>query len=345
MVYFRYIQRGDDVVKKINGTQSTVYIDMRNQIVKKVATLRGRQEVLDQIEFYNSLELPVKSYFPEIIEYSSIEDPPFFSYKLINGDCLRDVLLNDMFDVRWANRLARVINQIHKDIHSIHICAPREEELKNIYSDRLNNRVVEAARLSSITNLYSVDIVYQDKLFSSPIKGIEDIVNANFDSLIPEYICSTHGQLGPSHIFIKPDSDKFCLIDPKGFGKLYDPVIDICKIGKAMVFATEWFEENKFSIDYSFSEKSLVINDFEVFDYSRKRMSTLFFSMCNNIDFINSCKNGIQRLIAMMCVDLIGGLPYAYVAQGEKRMAAILLQIAFAHRLLSDSFDNDFSWK
>lgn len=41
---------------------------------------------------------------------------------------------------------------------------------------------------------------------------------------------------------------------------------------------------------------------------------------------------------AMICADLIGGLPFAYIAGGEKQVIALLTQIAIAAKILCTEF-------
>lgn len=322
----------------IYGTQSTLYINKEIGIVKKAATQRGKQDMIDQISFYTSLPKSLRLMFPHILNYQNGPDEYFYSYNYISGKNLRDILLNNQFNSHWIGKTAHALNTINRTVHTYRQQSATQKDIYPMYIQRCSQRVTETKRMLGEDAFILDSSIYIDgKKYPSPIVSIIGIFEKNIDLLVPNYICTTHGQLGPSHLFLDEESDTFTLIDPKGFNKLYDPIIDVCKIGKAMLFATEWLEENKYNIEYSVNDEEVCIHNYEVRGFEVFEMQKKYEILLSSLDF---CKDIAikRRILAMICADLVGGLPFAYVADGKKRVIALLAQIARASDLLFDFF-------
>ncbi len=322
----------------IYGTQSTIYINKDTSIVKKVATQRGKQDTIDQISFYKSLPQSMQPMFPHILNYQNGPDEFFYTYSYISGKNLRSILLDNQLNSFWIEKTSHALDEIDRIIHTYERQSASQKEIYEIYIQRCSQRVAETKKMLGEYAFILESPVYIDgKKYPTPIATILDVFEKNLDLLVPNYICTAHGQLGPSHLFLNEESDTFTLIDPKGFNKLFDPIIDVCKIGKAMLFATEWLEENKYTIKYSIDIRNVYIHNFEVEGFEALEMKKKYDILLNSLDF---CKDAVvkKRTLAMICADLVGGLPFAYAAGGEKRVVALLTQIARASELLFDIY-------
>ena len=325
-------------MKTINGTQSTIYIDETTNIVKKVATERGKQDTIDQINFYISIPEHIREIFPKIISYENGPEEYSYTYNYIDFPNLRHLLLEGQFNEKWNDKLVSAMRYITNSVHSLEKSEASKEILYDTYITRCEKRVAETQRfLEQDINLLHTDVYINGERINKPIRRILQFFNNNFELLVPPYICTTHGQLGPSHVFLSEFDDRFVLIDPKGFSKLYDPVIDFCKIGKAVLFATEWLEEDRYDIEYSVQNKTVCVDKFVIDSFDSIQLNQYYEELLNRIPLFNE-ENARFRNMAMICADLIGGLPFACVAGGLKRVIALLAQISIAVNLLSTGF-------
>ena len=226
------------------------------------------------------------------------------------------------------------MNYITNSIHSIEKSEASQDSIFETYVTRCKRRVDETQNyIGHEIDLLNVDVCINGQTFSRPISRIIHFFEYNIDLLVPPYICTTHGHLGPSHIFLSEMDNRFTLIDPKGFMKLYDPVIDFCKIGKAMLFATEWLEENRYDIEYTIQGKVVSVNKYDIDNYDFNQMQEFYLGILEHIPMFSDSRIKIRNM-AMICADLIGGLPFAYVSGGKTRVVALLAQIALATSLL-----------
>lgn len=325
-------------MKIIKGTQSTIYIDEISNIVKKVGTERGKQDTIDQISFYLSIQENIKEIFPQLISYVNGPEEYSYTYKYIGFPNLRQLLLDGVFDETWRDKLVSAMLRIIEKIHTISRIAPLKESIYDTFISRCERRVSETQKyIGQEFDLWKIDVCIDGVITRRPIFKIVQFFRENFEVLIPSYICTTHGQLGPSHIFLSEEDNQFVLIDPKGFDVLYDPVIDFCKIGKAMLFATEWLEENRYHIDYHVQDNLVNIKEYHIENYEFARMKECYDDIISRIPLFDSKETRIRNM-AMICADLIGGLPFAYVAGGTERVIALLAQISIAAQILIDEY-------
>lgn len=325
-------------MKIIKGTQSTIYINETTNIVKKVGTERGKQDTIDQIAFYLNIPEHIRDAFPQMISYVNGPEEYSYMYNYIDYPNLRYLLLEGQFNEKWSNKLMLVMTYITDLIHTIKQSEPSRTNIYETYITRCERRVAETQSfLEQEISLLDADVCINGEIILKPISKIIQSLNDSFEFLVPSYICTTHGQLGPSHIFLSEVDDRFKLIDPKGFTKLYDPVIDFCKIGKAMLFATEWLEEGRYNIKYSIQNNTIYIEKYIIDNFDYNQLREYYEEMLDRIPLFYEHKVRVRNR-AMICADLIGGLPFAYIAGGEKQVIALLTQIAIAAKILCTEF-------
>lgn len=170
-----------------------------------------------------------------------------------------------MFDEKWMSKMVYAMNYITNSIHTIEHSKASVDTIYELYITRCKKRVGETQKyIGNEIELLNLDICFDGQIFRKPIYKIIQFFEYNLDLLVPPYICTTHGQLGASHIFLSETDHRFMLIDLKGFTQLYDPVIDFCKLGKAMLFATEWLEENRYGTEYTVQDNSVFIKRYDI---------------------------------------------------------------------------------
>lgn len=325
-------------MKIIKGTQSTIYINEVTNIVKKVGTERGKQDTIDQIAFYLNIPEHVRGAFPQIISYVNGPEEYSYTYNYIDFPNLRHLLLEGQFNEKWSDKLVLAMTYITNSIHTIEQSEPSRASIYETYITRCERRVAEAQSfLEQDINLLDADVCISGEIIRKPISRIIQFLNDSFELLVPPYMCTTHGQLGPSHIFLSEMDDRFTLIDPKGFAKLYDPVIDFCKIGKAMLFATEWLEEDRYNIKYSIQNNTVYVEKYVIDNFDYNQLREYYEGILDRIPLFSEHKVRVRNM-AMICADLIGGLPFAYIAGGVEYVIALLAQISTATKMLSTEF-------
>lgn len=321
------------MANKIYGPQSiiTIYENENKKVIRKVATERGKQDLIDQVEFYKNLPDKIKYIFPQMINYNIDTDPFFLEYEYIDYTQLRVLLVNNKLSYFWLDKLSNCIIDMMKSVHSLIRTDGNIEYANELYINRCINRVNETKSMLN-NKLLNMKIILNNIEYEPIIDKSIDLFKTNIHKLIPEYICSTHGQLGPAHIFLSKNDNNYKLIDPKGFDNLHDPVIDLCKIGKAMLYGTEWLEEENYILKYHIKDNSIYIDEFQInnfdFDLMKKKYNYFLEKIADEI----SINNLNKRLLYMILADLIGGLPFAYKTNGEERVIALLLLIQFAYK-------------
>lgn len=325
------------ISNKTYGPQSIITIYKKNNIkvIRKEATDRGKQELIDQVKFYNTLPLKISHLFPKIIDFNISLDPVYFEYKYINYVQFRTLLVNNKLSIFWLNKLSAAIIDMMKLVHSVNQTKGTIDYVQELYINRCRNRIKETKQMLNL-NLLDMKIEIDGKIYNSFIDKIIIIFENNIYKLIPKYLCSTHGQLGPAHIFLSQNTNRYKLIDPKGFDKLHDPLIDLCKIGKAMLYGTEWLEDKKYSLKYSINNDTIIIHDFKMNDFDFVSMKEKYNYFLKKVGKEISIENLNERLSYMILADLIGGLPFAYKTNGEERVVALLILINRAYRDLGD---------
>lgn len=319
------------IIKIIKGPQSTVEIheESNNKIVKKIATERGSQDLIDQVNFYNNLPIEAKDFFPQMYSYN-IDNTPFtMEMEYIPQKTFRDLLIYDEFNEELQNKINNSLNVIHDVIHPIHIENATKDYVTDIYINRCISRVEEVKSMTSNSEWILNDFILNGEVITNPIKVIIKYLQEIKNLLIPDYICSTHGQLGPSHIIFSSEFE-FKLLDPKGFDKLHDPLIDVCKIGKAMLYATEWLEDQSYEINFSIDNSCLNITNFKINNYNKQDMHKNFEKILDFVTDNYNVTNVRLKTFCLICADLIGGLPFGMKTEGEKRVAALLILIHWA---------------
>ncbi len=318
----------------IEGTQSTIYMNEVTRTVQKVGTERGKQDTIDQIAFYLNLPENIRNIFPEIVSYVNGPEEYSYTYNYIEFPNLRYLLLDGGFNKKWMSKMVYAMNYITNSIHTIEHSETTSDNIFETYITRCKKRVNETQKyIGHEIDLLNAGICFNGQTYHRPISRIIQFFEYNIDLLVPPYICTTHGQLGPSHIFLSEMDNRFMLIDPKGFMRLHDPVIDFCKIGKAMLFATEWLEENRYNIEYTIQNKDVFIKKYDIDNYDFNKMQESYLRILEHVPMFSDSQTRIRN-IAMICADLIGGLPFAYAAGGKTRVVALLTQIALSTDLL-----------
>lgn len=315
--------------KTILGPQSKIEIinDKHQTLVKKTSTKRGEKDLLDQINFYNNIPSEVSKYFIHMLEYNNNSFPYYYTYEFIDYTQLRNVLVNNQqFEFQKLNN---IFSEIINTIHQINEEDPKPDYAFNLYLDRGIKRVNELSDMMGIDLLHIP--IYNKKInLTTSLNEILIYFESIIETLQPQKVCTVHGQLGPAHIFMSEVNQEFKLIDPKGFDVLHDPVIDFCKLGKAMVYGTESIEVAKYNLKYTITDKQIVIENFEFKEFDREKMKSVFYNLMDKITDKYYSPDFIIRLKAMILSDLIGGLPFAYKTNGEERAIALLSAITIA---------------
>ncbi|MGW5955903.1 hypothetical protein [Bacillus mycoides] len=322
------------IYKEIHGPQSTIlfikYDD--HSYVEKVSTERGESDLLDQVSFYLNLCPKIEKLFPKLIAYDIKNKPYKMRLELCPYPTLRKIMLDCDINSCTEKQINKALRIIHRDIHSIESAIPTEDYVQKLYIDRCIKRINETQNmLSENAEWFNKDFYINNVHIRNPITKAIQIIEKIKGYLIPEYICTTHGQLGPSHLLLNMNiTGDFKLLDPKGFNVLHDPIIDLCKLGKAFIYGTEWLEESLFDIEYILDSGHLKIQSFEIQNYNRENMISHFENIIKNGKEYLNLQNINLRLYAMMCSDLIGSLPFGMKAGGEKRVVALLVLIHWA---------------
>lgn len=314
-----------EINKEINGPQSKVLIFTTNgkKYVEKIATERGEQELLDQIEFYANIPQELSTFFPKMLEYSSVEKPFRMQYEYCDLPTLKEIFLNEKFDGEVNGQLIILLKRIQIELHSIQRCLSHEEYVEDTYIKRCNSRVDEVKNLISINVEWLDDEIYiKGKKRENPILELLNLFREMSSQLIPEFLCTVHGQLGPSHVLISKYTDDIKLLDPKGFKTLHDPLIDFIKIGRTMLFGMEWLEDDLFNIDFSIKGGRLHIKSYKIVGYNQLKIASMFNDWIDLAS--NTYKNAKLRIFALISADLLSNLPFSYKAGGLKRTVMML---------------------
>ena len=200
------------------------------------------------------------------------------------------------------------------------------------YIHRTENRINELLGCLSVEekNLYSL-VTDNGILFERIIKKVK----GNIGFLVPEKLVTVHGQLGPAHI-IKKNDGKIKLIDPKGISVLHDEIIDSVKLGKAILYNTEWLETGSYlpisieKIERGNTELKILkplLTPYHLFD-------TMMSGIYERVDADFRFKMHLAILI-----DLVGGLPFAYATNGIERTIALTMQIRKCLNEMEDIYE------
>lgn len=318
------------MINNIEGPQSTIEIRVENntKIIRKVATKRGERDLLEQVEFYKELPINLRHYFPNMLRYNNSICPYFYEYEYINFTQLREVINQGKISEKYIEKIYKVFHTIISDIHSVIQKKPEKNYAFDLYINRSINRIEEASKMASI-DLMNMPIIIEENGYEFYLKSIVDYLEKNLISLEPEFVCTTHGQLGPAHLFLSEDNEDFKLIDPKGFKNLQDPLIDFCKIGKAMMFGTEFIEVGAYKLDY-FISNCINVKSFKFTDANINELHIYYKKILG--EFKQYLKGKERRLLSMILADLVGGLPFAYKTNGEERMIALIFAIGMAFK-------------
>lgn len=330
------------VLNKIEGPQSNIVIFDDNGVkkVRKIATSRGNQDIVDQVDFYTSLPENIKKYFPKIESYQVEHEPYMMTYQYLEGITLRQLVIETGMNERLLKKLAETLKIIHDNLHTIITKKPEKKYVDELFFDRVNKRLEETR--AYIRNDWFINDYYLDgKLIKSPIKRILKCLNEIKYDLEPEFICSTHGQLGPSHIIY--NDNEFSLIDVKGFKSLYDPLYDICKIQKGLKYGTEWLEDRKYKIDFKINQEKdqLEIFDFLILDFDRVSMNRWFNKLNDQIFEDDYGKRANIRLLALVAADIVASLPFGYKTEGIKRVASLCVILDWIATDLEEEIANE----
>lgn len=317
-----------ELVKKIKGPQSdiTVYINKNDKkMVKKIGTDRGNQEILDQIKFYIALTEETKKYFPKIINYQIDEKPYSMEYEYIEGKTLRELVVKTPLDFGLKSALIRTINEIHESVHKIKTKKPDNDYVNRLFFQRINDRINETIKMADGNRWFLDDFYVNGKKILSPVTRIINYLEISKKKLAPDYVCTTHGQLGPSHIiYLDKMLKQFALIDVKGFKNLYDPLYDLCKLEKGLAYGTEWLESDQYFIDFEILNDTLHIHDFRITDFDRYESRKWFNYIINTtLSEYDYGTNAETRLICLVGADIISSFPFGWKTDGEKRVAAL----------------------
>jgi hypothetical protein len=319
-----------EVIKVIHGPQSdiTMYInDHGDKVVNKIATDRGNDDVLDQVEFYTNLPKNARKYFPRLINYQIKEKPYSMEYEYIEGATLRQLVIKKPLDTNIKNKLTNTINSIHENVHNLIIREPETEYVNEVFFKRIDLRIQETIEMARSKTWFLNDYYLGNQKINNPLKRIIKCLEISAEYLKPEYICSTHGQLGPSHIIYKDEMmSDFTLIDVKGFNKLYDPLYDICKLEKGLAYGTEWLEDNQYEITFKIENDILYVENFELLNFDRNKSKVWFGDIIDSVLMeFDYGKGSKYRLLSLVASDIVASLPFGWKTDGEKRVAALCI--------------------
>ena len=261
--------------KTILGPQSKIEITSINNktFVKKTSTKRGEKDLLVQINFYNNIPSEISKYFIHMLEYNNNSSPYYYTYEFIDYTQLRDILVNNRkFEFQKLNN---IFSEIINTIHQVKEENPKPNYAFNLYLDKGIKRIKELSGMMKI-DLLNMPIYNKKINLTITLDEILIYFENIIETLQPQKVCTVHGQLGPAHIFISEINQEFKLIDPKGFDVLHDPVIDFCKLGKAMVYGTESIEVAKYNLEYTITDKQIIIENFEFQEFEREKMKNTF---------------------------------------------------------------------
>ncbi|MCC9022354.1 hypothetical protein [Bacillus nakamurai] len=312
------------ITQKIVGPQSIVYFkkDKNREFVEKISTERGEEELVNQVHFYKMLPKDIKTLFPVLYDYD-IKNKPFrMTMELCDFPTLKEIILYNTNQNKLKESLYNVIQDIFKKIHNLKQTQATENYVKHLYIDRCVNRIIETKKLMKEAKWINKDFCLEGSIVSNPIQTVFEIINNNKGLLIPEYLCTVHGQLGPSHLMLNiQKKNSYKLVDPKGFHEFHDPLLDIIKIGRSFLYGMEWLEDDLYNIKYSFKNEYLTIEDFNLINYDEVYMKNSFKPIMDLAK--NNYKNAAFRVYALICCDLIANLPFAYLSGGERRVVAL----------------------
>ncbi|MBO8164920.1 MAG: hypothetical protein H0Z34_14575 [Brevibacillus sp.] len=320
-----------NILGVINGPQSTVFfIKMGNAyFVEKIATESGEAELLEQIEFYSQLPEHLQRYFPRLLGYQTEKKPYSMTMEMCRYPSLKDIMIYQGINEFVEAQLKSVITHVHQNIHAFTKSEASMDYVEKQYFERCFNRLRETQSLMKDHGGWLENtLIVNGEQTENPIHKTMRIIRELKEFLVPEFVCTTHGQLGPSHLLISTESlGEYKFVDPKGFHVLHDPILDVCKLGRAFLYGFDWIEDNQFSVDYKIDSETLSVESFKIQGFDRDDMVHCFQKLLSSTIAHIGFPNAELRVYAMVCCDLIASLPFGYKSGGERRLVALMMLI------------------
>ena len=190
---------------------------------RKQAHGRGSLKLRDEARFYNQLPSPLSNYYPEVL-FSRVEGESVqLGLEYVGHPNLRDLLLNlQITPKRAASVLERVLDYEYHHAYLPHLGETPSGYVQDYHFDRVWSRL-------AVTIDLDPDF---DSLIRSRLLRVNGRVIANIPAMLyqleqsaptmaeltpPGVSPHIHGDLHLENILYDQDSDRFWLVDPRGY--------------------------------------------------------------------------------------------------------------------------------
>lgn len=309
---------------KKEGLQSTVEkIEIDGKFyARKIATADGKQELIEQVELFNTLPPELATHYPKLFQVDLNSDPANYTMTFYSNPTIRQILINSDKDAEFINtRLSTILEFLTKKQHEWRKAPVPDNYIEERYLDRARKRLgkmrqkdirfgqlLDGQRLyldgAEVLNpLVIIDAIEQDKKVMEMLK--------------PKNVCSTHGQMEFGHILIdEHDHKNFILLDPRGMDDLLDSHYDFGKLRQCSDGLHDWLEEGLFDFEgITIGNTDSVVESLVFRMPERVAVLQKVNKMIDKLlpDLTNSDPNIFYlRTIFAQAINLLGSVPFCY---------------------------------
>jgi len=252
-------------------------IEISESGVCKRATT-GRQKLIDEIKWLQSLPPDFKGHFPQILEYDL--SVPYYKMRYYPYHNLKDLIFSQGISTKkTCNLIESILDFMFSTLYKTNCTSPPPGYIRYCYLERIKLRLQEAkAKSDLLCKIITAPTLCINGRESRNTPTLLDKIGKDMEflgTLEPPFISMVHGDLKLDNILVDPLSNDFILIDPRGRSPMGlivdDPIRDIAKLFTSCHGFYDLFKEHMVNLTVDTDKTPISINiEFphsKVFDY------------------------------------------------------------------------------
>ena len=216
-----------------------------SKLIRKWATPTGKEELLQQLEFYRLMPREISRHYPVLIAANDFDEPPNFTMPYYDYPTLTQLVLYSSLGAReLSEKLMKVLAFLLTVQHPYRTAVPTEDYVLSTYITRVTKRLTHMARIDDLfRQIVGLSYITLDGCrIRSPFRILDELSTRRdvLEELQPALLYLTHGQLRFDHILIDPKDpigETFILLDPRGVRELRDIGYELGKISQCLSIA------------------------------------------------------------------------------------------------------------
>lgn len=214
------VETFNNTKKNITRFFNSIEVTNDNTIIKRS---ENDKKIKQEINWYLNIPNKLRTFVPQLIDYSIIKDKTFYEIEYINFNLMQELFLYNLPDIsEWDKFFDNVFNMIERfNLYSTKARFNTKEHLKDILINKTKERIDKLIEQNSYwkTLLNKDSIRINGKLYKNfplLINKIYEYIENNIIENSAQYWQIIHGDLFFGNILYDINSNTLKIIDPRG---------------------------------------------------------------------------------------------------------------------------------